>query len=75
MSKKQTVVFSQEITSAWHNSRDARAVKVRADITKGVFWCRNHGFTTDEAYLADENILLDAIKRCGYKYRDAEEFL
>jgi hypothetical protein len=66
--------ISEELTNKWYNSKDAKAQRVRGDIIKGVFWCRNHGFDTDMDYLTDTQILLDSIKRCGFKYTDAESF-
>lgn len=53
---------------------DARAVRVRKDIIKGVFWCRNSGFNTDIDYLESDTVLLDSIKRCGYKFDVAGDF-
>lgn len=72
MSSKITV--KKELVDKWYNSSDPRAIRVRKDIIKGVFWCRNYGFNTDMDYLESDAVLLDSIKRCGYKFDFAGDF-
>ena len=64
-----------DIFQKWFESKDARAVAVRKDIIKGIYMCRNEHFTSDIEYLSSKEVLLDSIKRKGYKITMAEEFV
>lgn len=71
---KKEIKLDPVLVERWRTSMDARAVRVRKDIIKGVFWCRNSGFNTDIDYLESDTVLLDSIKRCGYKFDFAGDF-
>lgn len=74
MPRKPSVVLDDAVTLKWYTSMDARAARVRMDIIKGIYWCRNVGYATDKDYLECPKVLLESIKRCGFKYNDAESF-
>lgn len=74
INRKKGVQLNKVLVDRWRTSMDARAVRVRKDIIKGVFWCRNYGFNTDVDYLESDTVLLDSIKRCGYKFDFAGDF-
>lgn len=71
---KKEIKLDRVLVEWWRTSMDARAVRVRKDIIKGIFWCRNSGFNTDIDYLESDTVLLDSIKRCGYKFDVAGDF-
>lgn len=66
-----TQINSEHLVNIWHNSKRPEAVRVRKDIIKGVYWCRNAGFSTDMDYLTSVSVLENSIRRCGYKMLDA----
>ena len=69
------MIIDDAIITAWLNSKDAKARRVRSDIVRGFFKCRNFGFSNDYDYLTNPKIIKESVARCGYKLKDILEVL